>query len=100
MKGTKGLGQRAEKCSTQDCFPFNNCLHLKKSVEAAASIGVDLVDTVKTNNKYFQGYDRRVNEGLAWQILHSVEEQVYGASRKDAAFYWLKIKFLEGTIIC
>ena len=30
-----------------------------------------------------QGYDRGVNKGLDWHILHSVEEQAYGVRVKD-----------------
>ena len=53
MEETKGLGQRAVKGSTRYFFLFDSCFLSKKSAEAAASIGVDLVGMVKTNTKVF-----------------------------------------------
>ena len=46
-----------------------------------------------------QGYDRGVDEGLAWWILHSVEEQAYGSRGKAATCYWLLVQLPEGPII-
>ena len=53
MEETKGVGQRALKGSTRDCFLFNGWFSLKKEAEAAASIGVDFIGMVKTNTKRF-----------------------------------------------
>ena len=50
---TKGLGKRDLKGSTRDFFLFNIWLFSKKSAEAAASIGIDLIGMVKTNTKRF-----------------------------------------------
>ena len=47
------LGQKSLKRSTMDCFLFNNWFSLKKSSEAAASIGVYFIDMEKTINKVF-----------------------------------------------
>ena len=49
----KELGQRSLKGSTRDCFLFESWFLLKKSAEAATSIGVDLIGMVKTNTKGF-----------------------------------------------
>ena len=61
MEETKGLGQRALKGSTRDCFLFDSWLSPKKEAEAAASIGVDLIGVVKTNTK---GFFKATIEGL------------------------------------
>ena len=61
MEGTKGLGQRALKGSTRDCFLLDSWFLLNKSAEAAASIGVDLIGMVKTNT---EGFCRATIEGL------------------------------------
>ena len=53
MEDTKGLGQRDFKGSKRDFFPFGSWLLSKKAVEAAASVGVDSIGTVKTNAKGF-----------------------------------------------
>ena len=50
---TKGLGERALKGSTRDCFLFDSWFLSKKAVEAAASIGVDFIGMVKNNTKGF-----------------------------------------------
>ena len=39
--------------STRDCFLLGSWLSSKKTVEAAAYIGVDLIEMVKTNTKGF-----------------------------------------------
>ena len=39
--------------STRDCFLLGSWLSSKKTVEAAAYIGVDLIEMVKTNTKAF-----------------------------------------------
>ena len=52
------------------------------------------------HQKILRGYDRGVNEGLAWYILHSVWEKAYGARVKTATFYWLQVQLTEGPIIC
>ena len=46
-----------------------------------------------------QGYYRGVNEGLALLILHSVEEQAYGARVKATTLYCRQVQFMEGPII-
>ena len=51
VEETKGLGQRALKGSMRDFFLFVGWLLSKKSAEADASIGIDLVGVVKTNTK-------------------------------------------------
>ena len=61
-KETKGLGQRSLKGSTRDCVLFGSSFLSKKSAEAAASIGVDLIGMVKTNTK---GFFKDMVEGLA-----------------------------------
>ena len=48
-----GLGQRSLKGSTRYFFLFDSGFLSKKSVEAAPSIGVDLIGMVKTNTKGF-----------------------------------------------
>ena len=53
MGDKTGLGQRYLKESTKYFFIFNSWLLSKNSVEAAASIGVDLIGMVKTNTKGF-----------------------------------------------
>ena len=53
MKETKGLGQRDLKVSTRDCFLFNSWFLSKTAAEAAVSIGVNLIDIVKTNTQLF-----------------------------------------------
>ena len=69
------LGHRDVKVSTRDCFLLVSWFLSKKSEEAAASIGVDLIGMVKTNTiSVLQGNNRGVNKGLAWKILHSVDE--------------------------
>ena len=55
------LGQKSLKRSTMDCFLFNNWFSLKKSSEAAASIGVYFIDMAKTINK---GFCKATIEGL------------------------------------
>ena len=47
MEETKILGQKIVKVSTRDCFLFVSWFLPKKSEEAAASIGVDLIGMVK-----------------------------------------------------
>ena len=47
------MGQRALKGSTRDCLLFESLLLSKKSAETAVSIGVYLIDMVKTNTKIF-----------------------------------------------
>ena len=61
MEETKGLGQRYLKGSMRDCFLFSIWLLSKKSEEAAASIGVDLIGMVKINTK---GFFKATIEGL------------------------------------
>ena len=66
-------------------FLFNSWFLLKKEVEASVSIGVDLIDIMKTNTKgFFKATIEGVDKGLAWRILHSVEEQAYGTRGKAA----------------
>ena len=94
VEETKGVCQRALKGSTRVCFLFYSWLMSKKSAEAAASIGVELISTVKTNTTFFQGYDRGVNKILAWRVLHGVKEQAYSTRGKFATLYCLQVKFL------
>ena len=54
MEETKGLGQRYLKGSMRDCFLFSIWLLSKKSAEAAAYIGADLIGMMKTNTKGFE----------------------------------------------
>ena len=61
MEETKGLCQRALKGSTRDFFLFGSWFSSKKSLEKAASIGVDLIGMVKTNTK---GFCKAMIEGL------------------------------------
>ena len=51
MEETKGLGQRALKLSTRDCFLLNSWFLSKKEAEASTSIGVDLIGMAKINTK-------------------------------------------------
>ena len=53
MEETKGMGQRALKRSTCDCFLFYSWFFSKKVSEVVASIGVDLIGMVKTNTNRF-----------------------------------------------
>ena len=53
MEDTKDLVQRALKGSTRYCLLFNSFFSSNKSAEAAASIGVYLIDMAKTNTKGF-----------------------------------------------
>ena len=53
MEYIKGLGQRALKGSTRDCFLFDSWFSSNKLEEAAASIGVGLIVMVKTNTRGF-----------------------------------------------
>ena len=46
-----------------------------------------------------KGYNRGVNKGFAWRILHSVEDQACGARGKVTNFFWIQVKFTEGPII-
>ena len=61
IEETKGLGERALKGSTSYCLLFDSSFLSKKSAEAAASVGVDLVGMVKTNTK---GFCKAMIEGL------------------------------------
>ena len=61
IEETKGVGQRALKGSTRDCFLFNSWFSSMKSAGAAASIGVDFIGMVKTNTK---GFSKATIEGL------------------------------------
>ena len=47
-----------------------------------------------------KSYDRSVDKCLDLRILHSVEEQAYGARGKADNIYWLQLKTPEGPIIC
>ena len=88
----KGLVHRYLKGSTRVCFLFYNWFSPNKAAVTAASISVDLIGMVKKQQRILQGYDRWVDEGLAWQILHSVDEQAYGARGKATTWYWLQVK--------
>ena len=54
----------------------------------------------KQHQRILLGFDRGVNEGLAWQILHSVEEKAHCARVTVSTWYWLQVQFPEGPIIC
>ena len=53
IEETKGLGQRALKCSTRDFFLLNSWFLSKKKPEADTSTGVDLIGMVKSNTNIF-----------------------------------------------
>ena len=61
MEESKGLGKRAVKVSTRDCFLFDSWFLSKKSAVSADSSGVDLIGMVKTNTK---GFCKSMIEGL------------------------------------
>ena len=57
-------------------------------------------DGENQHQNFWQFYNRGVDEGLALQILHNVEDQAYGARGKASTFYCLQVQLPEGPIIC
>ena len=81
------------KGSTRDYLMFNSWFSSKKSAEADASIGVDLIGMVKNQHQIiFQGYDIEVDKLFFWRILHCVEEHPDGTRGKAATCYRQKRK--------
>ena len=91
------MGQRALKWVNKGFIPVRQLVPVEE-ISGGSRLHWYLFDWYGENQhqNIFQGYDRGVNEGFSWLILHIVEEKACGARGKAAICYWLQVQFPEG----